>query len=114
MKSLNILNNSIETYKRVRTLEDISHCADYDMMCTILLKWQKLKPDNEEVNEMASALGRMFIYIHNLQSFRDCSEHSWEKFREAKLNAIMESREITKKNKELEDEIKRLKILTNL
>ena len=63
---------------------------------------------------MATALGRIFIYVNNLQTFRDCSEHTWSKLREAKLNADMESRDIKKKIKDLEEENKKLKLLVNL
>ena len=104
----------LQSFKKVRTLEDLAHHADYNLMCEILLKWQALKPDNEEVNEMAKSLGRMFIYIHNLQSWRDNSEASWSEYREAKNTALTADKNSRLKIAELELEIQRLKVLTNL
>tara|TARA_R110000782_G_scaffold4971_4_gene17437 strand:+ start:815 stop:1162 length:348 start_codon:yes stop_codon:yes gene_type:complete len=115
MKSILVENlEKLQSFKKVRTLEDLAHHADYNLMCTILLKWQALKPDNEEVNEMAKSLGRMFIYIHNLQSWRDNSEASWSEYRKDKNTALTADKNSRLKIAELELEIKRLKLLTNI
>lgn len=109
-----MFKNSQDTFQKVRTLEDLEHSADYGLVMETIFKWQKLRKDNKELEDVAQALGRMFFYIHNLQKWRDMSETSFSEYRLAKTRAIQRARESDKKVIELEKQIKELKLLVNL
>lgn len=107
-------NNSETTFQKVRLLEDIKHMADFNLMLEIVMKWKKKTDGNEDLNALSDALQNTFFYIHKLQEWRDMSETSFTQYRSDKNKAMQRARDLEKKVKELEIEIKQLKLITNL
>ena len=107
-------NNSETTFQKVRLLEDIKHTADYNLMLEIVSKWKKKSNDNADLNELSDCLFNTFLYVHKLQEWRDMSETAFTQYRNDKNRAIQRARKLEKQVEELELEIKRLKLITNL
>ena len=107
-------NNSETTFQKVRLLEDIKHSATYNLMLEIVMKWKKKTDDNEDLNTLANSLQDTFFYIHKLQEWRDMSETAFSQYRNDKNRVIQRARKLEDKIEELELEIKRLKLITNL
>lgn len=100
-------------FQKLQLQADIEHFADFESLCQILLSWSK-KSDNPELTKAMNIVSRMSFYIHDLQEWRRLSLKTYEELSADKLRAVERARRAEAQLNELQNEVKRLKQITNL
>lgn len=80
----------------------------------MVLKWEKLKPDNPEIKEFARSIAVVFFYVNQIQSDRMHYDNAISEYRADKNRAVLRARKSEAEVKKLTEELNKLKKLTNL
>lgn len=98
----NILNRSSKetTYIKIDTLQDIKYMNNFNLMSGILLKWAKLKR-NDELDSIITAMNEIAFYHLRLKEERDTLLDIVSEYRQDKNRAIQRARKAEEKLREI-------------
>lgn len=98
----NILNRSSKetTYLKIDTLQDIKYLNNFNLVSGILLKWAKLKR-NDDLDSIITAMNEIAFYHLKLKEERDNMLDIVSEYRADKNRAVMRARKAEEKLKEI-------------
>lgn len=100
--------------EKIQNLKDLEYYNAFDYISTTVLRWCKAKPDNEELKQMSKCCAEVFFYATTLQQERRLLEMSISQYREDKNRAVLRARKSEEEVEKLQQELNKLKKLTNL
>lgn len=100
--------------KKINNLKDLEYYGAFTYCAEMVLKWEKMKPDNPEIKEFARSIAVVFFYVNEIQNDRLIYNKAMSEMQSDKNRAILRSRKSEEKIKELETELNKLKSITNL
>jgi hypothetical protein len=99
---------------KINTLKDLEYFGAFTYCAEMVLKWEKLKPDNPEIKEFARSIAVVFFYVNQIQSDRMHYDNAISEYRADKNRAVLRARKSEAEVKKLTEELNKLKKLTNL
>ena len=100
--------------KKINTLKDLEYFGAFTYCAEMVLKWEKMKPDNPEIKEFARSIAVVFFYVNEIQNDRLMYDKAMSEMRSDKNRAILRSRKSEAQITELQNEIKKLKSIINI
>jgi len=100
--------------RKINTLKDLEYFGAFTYCAEMVLKWEKLKPDNPEIKEFARSIAVVFFYVNQIQSDRMHYDNAISEYRADKNRAVLRARKSEDEVKKLTEELNKLKKLTNL
>jgi len=88
------------TYLKIDTLQDIKYMNNFNLISEILLRWSKIK-SNEELDRVISSMNEIAFYHLRLKEERDTLLEIVSEYRQDKNRAIMRARKAEEKLKEI-------------
>jgi hypothetical protein len=99
---------------KIQNLKDLQFYSDIELAGSLLIKWLKLKPKNDELNSFSNAISGIFLWANTMEQERSLKDEIISEYRQDKNRALERARRCEKKVEELELEIERLKKISNL
>lgn len=100
--------------RKINTLKDLEYFGAFTYCAEMVLKWEKLKPDNLEIREFARSIAVVFFYVNEIQNDRLMYDKAISEYRADKNRAVLRARQSEIEVKKLTEELNKLKKLTNL
>lgn len=100
--------------KKINTLKDLEYFGAFTYCTEMVLKWEKMKPDNPEIKEFARSIAVVFFYVNEIQNDRLMYDKAMSEMRSDKNRAVLRSRKSELQIAELQNEIKKLKSIINI
>ena len=100
--------------KKINTLKDLEYYGAFTYCAEMILKWEKMKPDNPELQELSHSIAVVFFYVNEIQNDRLMYDKAMSEMRSDKNRAILRSRKSEEEIKKLQKEINRFKSIVNL
>lgn len=100
--------------KKINTLKDLEYFGAFTYCTEMVLKWEKMKPDNPEIKEFARSIAVVFFYVNEIQNDRLMYDKAMSEMRSDKNRAVLRSRKSELQITELQNEIKKLKSIINI
>jgi hypothetical protein len=100
--------------KKINNLKDLEYYGAFTYCAEMILKWEKMKPDNPELQEFSRSIAVVFFYVNEIQNDRMMYDKAMSEMQSDKNRAILRSRKSEEKIKQLEIELNRLKSIVNL
>ncbi len=95
-------------------MKDLEFYSAFTMASSIVNKWIKAKPDNQELKNLSQSLVDIFFWSNNMEQELRLHQQALNEYRNEKNNAILRSRKAEKKLEAMKKEMDKLKKLTNL
>lgn len=100
--------------KKINTLKDLEYYGAFTYCAEMVLKWEKMKPDNPELQEFSRSIAVVFFYVNEIQNDRLMYDKAMSEMRSDKNRAVLRSRKSEQQITELQNELKKLKSIINL
>ena len=100
--------------KKLNNLREAQYYGNFNLVGEHIVKSRKAKPNSEPLNDMYFAWQEVGFYVHNLIVEERLYEQSLSQYRSDKIRAVERARIAEEKIKQLEEEIERILIQSQL
>lgn len=95
----------LSNYKRINILKEVEFANDFNLVSSLLLKWQK-EQNLENIDEAVRALAKIGLFVNNMIMEQDLVEKWMSENKSDRNRAIERAREADKKLEEAEQLLK--------
>jgi len=87
-------------------MQELSNTGDLIFLQGLILQFSNMKPDNEDLQKMVSAITRVSIYFSKMQLDANTWKHLHSDLKHANSKLVLENRDLKERVTEVESELK--------
>ena len=100
--------------KKLNNIKEAEYYTNFNLIGEHIVKSKKLKPDNQDLNDMYYAWQEVGFYVHNLITNERAYDQSLSEYTSDKVRAVIRARNAEEEVAKLKVQIDKLKTKINV